>query len=63
MPVNESDGGEIYIMNSGERVGNLTNWKRVLVGGAYPSRREGAFLTVDMEGGVVYLIGGRTVAE
>lgn len=63
VPVNATDGGEVYIMSTGERVGNSTSWKRVLVGGAYPSRREGASLTMDMEGGVVYLVGGRAIAE
>ena len=62
-PINMTDGGEVYIMNTGERVGNYTQWKRVLVGGAYPSRREGAIVTTDVAGGVVYLMGGRSLAE
>ena len=55
--------GEVYIMNTGPRVGNLTDWKRVLVAGASPDRREGASIAVDMTGSVVYLFGGRTTEE
>lgn len=62
VPLNESENaGEIYIMNTGERVGNLTDWKRVLMTGDSPGRREGASVAVDMIGSVVYLFGGRIV--
>lgn len=50
-------------MNTGERVGNLTDWKRILVAGDSPGRREGASTAVDMSGGVVYLFGGRTTEK
>lgn len=63
-PLNESETvGEVYIMNTGERVGNLTDWKRILVAGNSPGRREGASTAVDTSGGVVYLFGGRTTEK
>jgi hypothetical protein len=61
VPLNESDtDGEVYIMNTGERVGNLSDWKRVFVTGVSPDRREGASVAMDPSAGVVYLFGGRT---
>ena len=64
IPLNETEvAGEVYIMNTGPSIGNFTDWKRVLVAGLFPGRREGASVAVDMSGGVVYLFGGRTVEE
>lgn len=63
VPLNQSDT-ELYIMNVGERNANLSDWKRVVNAvGVYPDRREGASLTLDVSGGVVYLVGGRTIEE
>ena len=62
VPLNESSvDGEIYIMNTGQVVGNFTEWKRIMVTEMFPVNREGASTAVDMAGGVVYLFGGREV--
>ena len=64
VPLNESEvTGEIYVMNPGNDIGNYTDWKRVLINESHPERREGASMAVDMNGGVVYMFGGRTTEE
>ena len=50
-------------MNAVETNVNLSEWKRVFVQGPVPGRREGSSLAVDVDEGVVYLIGGRLVEE
>lgn len=64
MPLNNTElERDIYIMNTVELTANTSNWKRVMVQGEFPRLREGASVTVDQDGGVVYLVGGRVVEE
>ena len=64
IPANETASAEVYVMSDGGMIGNSTSWKRVeVVGGDFPSGREGAFVAVDTAGGIVYLIGGRMIEE
>ena len=64
VPLNETTGRDVFIFNTGPSVGNFTtDWKRVQVAGAVPDGREGASVTMDVDAGVVYLVGGRLLDE
>ena len=64
IPLNESEvAGEIYIMRTGKKEGNATDWKRVVVTGTFPDQREGASIAIDATNGAVYLFGGRSVVK
>ena len=63
VPVNETARREVFIFNTGERIGNFTDWKHVRVPGVFPEGREGASVALDSDGNAVYLIGGRVLDE